>query len=60
MKNVIWTLCAAVMLMVLALLAAPKLSARQRQKCPCRVGQRVEGQALLSQEWARAHARPLP
>ncbi len=43
-----------------AVLVAPVLQAQQRRLCQGRQVQPPEGQALLSQEWARVHARPVP
>ena len=57
MKSVFWTLCAVLVLGVVTLAVAPKLRATLWQDCQCRAVQPPEAQALLGQEWARAHAR---
>ena len=59
MKSVSWTLFVVLLLAGIAILSAPKLSAKLRRSCQGGAGQPTEGQALLSQEWTRIQARPM-
>ena len=55
MKYALWVVPVIAVVVAVVVWAAPRL----RQAYPVGPGQPTEAQVLLSQAWARAHARPI-
>ncbi len=59
MKALLWTLVVGTLVVAAAIYSERQLNTQIRLQTSCRANQSPEAQALLSQEWARAHALPI-